>query len=886
MDPERHARIGKLFSGACELDGAARDDYLSEACQGDDVLRAEVEQLLERDAATDPRLSPSSGRGDLIRDVLGGPAAAEREQAPTRVGPYRLLERIGEGGMGEVFAAEQLEPVRRRVALKLIKRGMDSAQVVARFEAERQALARMSHPNIAQVYDGGTCDDGRPYFVMEHVAGEPITAYCDRRSLATRDRVELFLDVCEGVQHAHQKGVVHRDLKPNNVLVMPQDGRAAPKIIDFGIARATTGRLVERTLHTELGQVVGTLDYMSPEQADPTGVDIDTRSDIYSLGVVLYQLVSGLLPFEFGSASGLRLAEVQLTIRDQEPPAPSTRLGRQTGTATGIATAIATRHGTDERTLVGRLRGDLDWICLKALEKDPARRYPSVSELADDLRRYLAHEPVLAGRPGALYRARKFVRRNRLAVAATLLIVVVGFAGLQAALSGRQVARALRPQADAHRLRRLELEADRLWPAHPQQIPGLLEWQEKALALLASLPAHRESLDRMRARAVPSSDDSQPFRFESDEDQSSHDVLSELVEGREPVEGLEDLRDDRTGLLGAQAIAAEHGWSVPRRLAFARRLELDFAPAGEHAQRWDEALPAIHAAYPGLELTPQMGLVPIGPDPASDLWEFAHLMTGEAATRAPDGRLVLTAQTGVVLVLLPGGSFWMGAQPDDATARQHDPMARGGKGGEGPVHKVRLSPFLISKYELTQAQWQRLTGHNPSMVQADGDTARHPVEQVSWWDASTCMGRAGLALPSEAQWEYAARAGTQTPWSTGEAPGALIGAANLLHDDDLKGPAEVGILAPNGFGLHDVHGNVWEWCRDAFADGDFYSRSPELDPVCVLDEDVGGASFSRSYRGGAFKNLPFIARSSHRTFRVPTWAGGNIGLRPAMRWAE
>ncbi|QDU66203.1 Serine/threonine-protein kinase PknB [Planctomycetes bacterium Pla86] len=381
--PEDRDRLVSLFDQACERAPVERAAFVERQCGGNTPLRSELERLL----------SGLAGEDAVTRLAGGAPLVPG-----TRIGPYELLERIGQGGMGDVYAAQQTAPVVRRVALELIRRGMDSAQVVARFEAERQALARMSHPNIAQVFDGGATQEGGPYFVMEYVDGGSITAHCDRYTLSTRERVELFIRVCEGVQHAHQKGLVHRDLKPSNLLVARRDGEDVPKIIDFGVARATTGRLVDRTRHTMVGQIVGTLDYMSPEQADPTGVDVDTRSDIYSLGVVLYQLVSGLLPFDLGSVGDLGFSEVQRTIRDQEAPTPSTRLRRQIGTAT----AIAPLHGTDERALVRQLSGDLDWICLKALEKEPGRRYASASELAQDLRRYLDFEPVLAGRPGAL----------------------------------------------------------------------------------------------------------------------------------------------------------------------------------------------------------------------------------------------------------------------------------------------------------------------------------------------------------------------------------------------------------------------------------------------------------------------------------------------------
>lgn len=358
---------------------------------------------------------------------------------PSRtIGPYRLLQLVGEGGMGEVWLAEQTHPVRRQVALKVIKAGMDTAQVVTRFEAERQALAMMDHPAIATVYDGGSTPEGRPYFAMEYVKGEPITTYCDRQRLTTQSRLALFMQVCEGVQHAHQKGIIHRDLKPSNVLVTIQDDHPVPKIIDFGVAKATAQHLTERTLYTELGVMIGTPEYMSPEQAEMGGLDIDTRTDVYALGVILYELLTGALPFDRKELRQAGFAEIQRTIREKEPPRPSTRI-----TQLGLASteAAANRH-TEPRRLASELRGDLDWVTMKALEKDRTRRYQTANALAADVRHHLSNEPVSAGPPSTVYRAKKFVRRHRfgVAAAATLLLVLVAF-GATMAVQAQRIAR-------------------------------------------------------------------------------------------------------------------------------------------------------------------------------------------------------------------------------------------------------------------------------------------------------------------------------------------------------------------------------------------------------------------------------------------------------------
>jgi non-specific serine/threonine protein kinase/serine/threonine-protein kinase len=365
---------------------------------------------------------------------------ATREPAPSsqpagQIGPYRLLQRVGEGGMGEVWLAEQTHPVRRQVALKIIKAGMDSAQVVARFEAERQALALMDHPAIARVFDAGTTPQGRPYFAMEYVKGEPITAYCDRHRLTTPERLDLFIHVCEGVQHAHQKGIIHRDLKPSNVLVTIQDDHPVPKIIDFGVAKATAQPLTQRTLYTELGVMIGTPEYMSPEQAEMGGLDIDTRTDVYALGVMLYELLTGVLPFDREELRRVGFMEIQRTIREKEPLRPSTRV-----THLGPAsTEAAHRRHTEPARLAGELRGDLDWITMRALEKDRTRRYDTVIGLANDVRRHMKNEPVVASPPSTTYRVKKFVRRHRfgVAAAATVGVLLIGFAATMAVQAQR-----------------------------------------------------------------------------------------------------------------------------------------------------------------------------------------------------------------------------------------------------------------------------------------------------------------------------------------------------------------------------------------------------------------------------------------------------------------
>jgi len=368
---------------------------------------------------------------------------------PERIGRYRILHQLGEGGFGEVYLAEQSEPVRRQVALKIIKVGMDTKQVVARFEAERQALAMMDHPNIARVLDAGATETGRPFFVMDYVRGVPITEYADTHNLPTRSRLELFLPVCQAIQHAHQKGIIHRDIKPSNILVTMHDGRPSPRVIDFGIAKAIDHRLTDKTVVTQLRQLIGTPEYMSPEQAEMSGLDIDTRSDIYSLGVVLYELLTGSTPFDSERLRSAAFGEIQRIIREQEPVRPSTRLSSLTqqkradtpGSAEPARSSqtlddVARRRSTDSGSLRRELRGDLDWIVMKCLEKDRTRRYETANGLMLDLERHLRSEPVLASPPSASYRVRKFIQRHRVGVVASMVVAAALVIGLGAAVAG------------------------------------------------------------------------------------------------------------------------------------------------------------------------------------------------------------------------------------------------------------------------------------------------------------------------------------------------------------------------------------------------------------------------------------------------------------------
>jgi len=488
-----------LFLNALEIRTAGeRAAYVEAHCGADPELRKEVEELLDHARRLGPFLEPGE---EWIDGTIAQPIS---ERAGAIIGPYKLLQQIGEGGMGVVFMAEQTEPLQRTVALKIIKPGMDTRQVIARFEAERQAVAMMDHPNIAKVLDAGTTDSGRPYFVMELVKGVPIIDYCDLQQLSIRERLELLIAVCQAVQHAHQKGIIHRDLKPSNVLVAEYDGRPVPKIIDFGVAKAVGQRLIEQTMFTNFGQIIGTFEYMSPEQARFNQLDVDTRSDIYSVGVLLYELLAGSTPFEKQRRETAALDEILRIIAEEESPPPSTRLS-----SSGGLPAIATRRRTEPARLNRLVRGELDWIVMKAIDKDRGRRYQTAAALALDLQRYLHDEPVEACPPSPAYRLEKLARRHRAALMAAGLVAAALVMGSVASVS--QAVRAtkaetlaearLEAEARAHReanearakaeanSQRARLAVDNMytqvaekWLAHqPQMEPIQREFLEKAL---------------------------------------------------------------------------------------------------------------------------------------------------------------------------------------------------------------------------------------------------------------------------------------------------------------------------------------------------------------------------------------------------------------------
>ncbi len=904
----RDEEIQGLFDKAIDVAPDERSDFLDQECGADLDLRDEVESLLSHhDRDVERPLTQKVA--DQLLDAMGL-SASSMGKIPDRLGPYEIIEKIGEGAMGTVYLAEQKSPVLRQVALKIIKLGMDTKEVIARFESERQALAMMNHPNIAKIHDAGTSDAGRPYFVMEYVPGIPISKHCDQQRLSTRERLELFIQVCHGVQHSHQKGVIHRDLKPSNVIVVIQDGNSVVKIIDFGVAKAIYFPLTEKTLVTSLGQPIGTPEYMSPEQTNNVRDDIDTRTDIYSLGVLLYELLVGEPPFALRKTA---LEEVFRRIREADPAKPSTRI-----TSLGEAAIdTASRRSTDIRTLARQLRGDLDWISLKAMEKDRSKRYAAATDLSDDIQRYLDCEPIVARPPSASYRLKKLLQKYAGLAAALALVFLVTLIGGGAttafyfqAKNGQKEAEREREAvlrlSDIRVLQQLVADSDELWPTYPEKIDEMEAWLKRAEKLVENLPTHQASLAELTKRletnekepestvSVSEGEDvligSSPstrgnLRDTQIETQWQLDILRDLVLGLETLLNP----DPNVGVLA----------HVKKRIQFAKTLHVNTIES--HRRDWTKAIKSIRnekecPAYQGLELKPQLGLIPIGRDQESLLWEFSHAQSGETPARDANGRLLLTEETGLVMILIPGGKFWMGAQREKEHQPNYDPDA---EGDTYPLYEVHLDPFFMSKYEMTQAQWKRFTGDNPSgvdptnyILRSIGDSGGllHPVEQVSWQDCYRVLGQLKLRLPTEAQWEYSARAGTGSIWWTGDERETLRGFTNILDisarkhhpsfatseqwDDGYPMHASVGSFPPNPFGLYDVHGNVSEWCWDLLCS---YGQQPRPGDGARIQ-----SRFTlRIYRGGRHNGDALRGRSALRMHSPPDSIANGLGVRPA-----
>ncbi|MBK8099970.1 MAG: SUMF1/EgtB/PvdO family nonheme iron enzyme [Planctomycetes bacterium] len=817
-----------------------------------------------------PDPGPDTRRAEsLLRDLL-------RTAAPpgTTIGPYRVIDEIERGGMGVVYRAETAGSPPIRVALKVMRPGLLDDHAQQRFEFEAMALAAMDHEAIAKVHGAGRSAAGDPYLAMELVHGVPLTQFCDAHELPIAGRLQLFQRICAGVEHAHRRGVIHRDLKPGNVLVADRDGAPIPKIIDFGIARAIDRAPSPGAAVTEPGVVQGTREYMSPEQAAGRTAAIDTRTDVYALGVMLHELLTGELPFPSERLRHLGWAEFERVLHEEPPPRPSaTLLRRQAGER-------AAARGMSVAALTGELRRDLDWVVLKATAKEPELRYPSPTALADDIARYLDGRPVLAGPPSVGYRIRKFVRRHRwatIAVGALGASLLATVSATVEAAAAERTSTAIREQLTTiesalgvdEMLRAVTVEAI---PETPAQGAMLRRWLEAAQVAKERLPVLLRDL-RSRGRFA----DSLPNTWVS----LASDRLESALDGPLGEGSGSQMARVRRGLEWAETVTA--------RTCVA------------YADAWHECTTRVAAdpRFGGLQLAPQPGLVPLGRDPASGLEEFAFLRSGTVPTReAATHQLALDASSAIVLVLLPGAEFTLGARSSDAGARAN----------ELPLTAVRLDPFFIGKHEVSQGQWQRLDdGRNPAAnppnlsPNAPAElrivTLQHPIESVTWFEAWHLMKRMGLGLPTEAQWEYAARGGTETAWWTGEDFASVHGGAGRLpagniadqrlwefppsnkdtpfakdFDDGFVPHAPIGSFRPNPFGLHDVIGNVREWVLDEPAPygdgiesgtGQLRGRRPDL----------------RGSRGGAWTQGPAFSRVAHRETVVATFKLGSTGVR-------
>ncbi len=842
--------LGRLLLDRSEGRSVALADYLRLYPGYEQTVAAE---WLRAEAGA----APTDGRhGEAARAQDAAAADADAPGRAGRVGRFRLLREIGRGGQGAVWLAHD-ERLDRRVALKVVPASPLFRDIAPRLAREAQAASRLAHPGLCAVHDVG-CDDGVAWIAMRHVEGVTLARrlQADAGAPPSRAEFDARLSVLEGVARAlhvaHEAGIVHRDVKPGNIMI-GTDG--TPVLLDFGLALSDA----DGAPLTITGEAPGTPAYMAPECLRRGAARADRRADVWSLGVTLHEAVTGRRPFD-----GVTREELVRRILDDEPEDPRLR-------APGLPR-------------------DLSAVVQTALAKEPERRYPSALALADELGRLRRGEPVAARRVSSLGRLLLWARRRR-ALASAIAVAVLALTGglvastllllqTRAALhENRALLDDYRQLSDRKQAADLQAEAEALWPALPERGDALAAWIAAADVLLGRLPGHVEALsaseDRARGQAARSASVADAY-----DEAWLAEQLAQLVAA---LQALSVTRAD-----------------VERRLEFARTIEARSlaAPAADWAAAADAV--ARDPRFSGVTLAPQLGLLPLGADRVSGLQEFAHLASGPPAVRDPDtGRLALDDHTGVVLVLVPGGATRVGAAPPSSGAPPGSAHVDQQTGPwDGPVQSLRLDPFFIAKHELTQAQWRAHAGDNPSAYgpeskfTRDDQPLRHPVENVSWHDARRWLEQVDLALPTEAQWEHAARAGTTTPWWTGKDVASLAGAGNLAdawardhgghenwsyeagHDDGAVMHAAVGRYRPNAWGLHDTIGNVQEWCADAWED---WSLVPPRDG----DGLCAGTETAPVFRGGSYTKPAERARSACRDGLPPEARNHYLGLRPA-----